>query len=216
MAAVPRVGERIRIAMLYGGEWRPLMWLRVGRDGSVYLGLLLGQPSFGLKGSATAGTVTQIKYNNGRPVAAEDLRKGSRVSFKASGDVHIGADVLKGEALETLSKSRQLCLALFVHPGRYRPPAKHSVRDFDVGIVDYPVDDARPLYASVGIAAWNGGSMTPPQPLRGMETWQAFAFGFHGLTRTPDLSLGVVIGHGIEGAWPELPHIVVADQEVET
>ena len=212
MATTPLVGERIRVAMYYGGDWRPLIWFRVGKDGSIYLGLLLGQPTFGAKGSATGERIIDVKYNDGRPMIAEDMRKGSRVSFKASGEIHFGSDILTGESLEQLSKPRQLCLALFAHPSRYRPPAKRSVNDFDVEVVDYPVDEARPIYASVEVAPWNGSSMCAPQGLPRMNVWQSFAFGFSGLTRTPNYALGVTIGHGAEGPWPQLPHLAIVSR----
>jgi hypothetical protein len=208
----PQVGERIRIAMHYGGDWRPLLWLRVGTDGSIYIGLLLGQPTSGAKGSATGEKVIDIKYKDGRPVTPKDLKKGSRVSFKASGEIHLGADTLKGESLEQLPKPRQLCLALFAHPSRYRPPAKHSVNDYDVAVVDYPVDDAQPLYTSVEVAPWSGGAVVAPQGLPHMKVWQSFAFGFAGLTRTPNYALGVTIGHGVEGPWPTLPHLAIVSR----
>ena len=209
---IPHVGDRIRIAIFYRDHWRPLIWLRVGRDGSIYLGLLLGQPTSGAKGAATGKNVVHVNYNDGSSVMPDDLRKGSRVSFKASGDIHLGSDVLAGKSLEQLSSPRQLCLALFVHPSRYRPPIKRSSRDYDVTVVDYPVDERRPLYASVQVEPWDGGPIAPPQGLRRMIVWQSFAFGFAGLTRTPNYALGVTIGHGVEGPWPQCPHLAIASR----
>jgi len=37
---LPNVGDRVRVAIQYNEVWRPLAWLRVGKDGSIYLGLL--------------------------------------------------------------------------------------------------------------------------------------------------------------------------------
>jgi len=119
----PKVGDRIRVAMLYERLWRPLIWFRVGRDGSIYMGMLLREPTIG---KTVSKVVPQppvtIIYDEARPIANQEALKSSRVSFKASGEIHMGGKVLRGPRLETLSIQTLLCLFLFVHPSRYRPP----------------------------------------------------------------------------------------------
>ena len=39
-----KVGDRVRFAIHCAEAWRLLGWVRVGRDGSIYLGLLTGRP----------------------------------------------------------------------------------------------------------------------------------------------------------------------------
>ena len=194
---------------MHAGVLRPLMWLRVGKDGSIYVGLLLGQPTYGTKGHQAASRTTKVLYSNAKPLAPEDLRKGSRVSFKASGEIHLGARVINGTSLENLSNPKQLCLALFIHPSRYKPPRKPAENEYDVSLDGYPVDDSCPMYASIAVAPWKGAEVQPPRGLASIKVWSSFAFGFAGLERTPDYSLGVVIGHGIVGSWPQLPHVAL-------
>ena len=207
---------RARISVHYDGAWRPLLWFRIGKDGSVYLGLLQGQPAFGASGNVSGKQTVNIKYKDGKLLTARDLRKGSRVSFKASGEIHMSSRNLNGESLEHLAKPRQLCLALFTHPSRYRPRAPLSEKNFDVELADFPIDETRPLYASVHIAPWDGTQVNAPQGLKSMKVWQSLAFGFSGLTRAPDYALGITIGHGVEGPWPRLPHLAIAQPSTAT
>jgi len=138
--------------MMYQHFWRPVMWLRIGKDGSIYLGLLQGQPSFGAKGTAVGNGKINVKYKDSKPLKSHDLRKGSRVSFKALGEIHMSSRNLKGEPLANLSKPRQLCLALFTHPSRYRPRTPAAVNDFDIELPNYPINESCPLYASIEVA----------------------------------------------------------------
>jgi hypothetical protein len=192
------------------------MWLRIGKDGSIYLGLLQGQPSFGAKGTVVGHGKINVKYKDSEPLKPHDLRKGSRVSFKASGEIHMSSRNLKGEPLANLSKPRQLCLALFTHPSRYRPRTPAAVNDYDMELPNYQINESCPLYASIEVAPWNGESVKVPQSLRRMEVSQSFAFGFANLTRTPDFAIGVTIGHGATGPWPQLPHLAVSQRSPAT
>jgi hypothetical protein len=211
---LPKVGERIRVAIMHGGQWRPLLWLRVGKDGSLYLGLLLNQPSYGTIGAkGGSGSQIRVNYGEGNPVTAEDLKKGSRVSFKVSGEIHMGAAVHPGPSLQALAKPVQLCIVAFVHPLRYRPPPhKTAKRDYDIGIVDYPVDDSRPMYGSIWVGPWDGGQVEAHGGLKSMDVWQSFAFGFSGLRKAADYYVSATIGHGLVGTWPPLPYVVVVSE----
>ena len=95
-SSVPNIGDRIRFAISYNGLWRPLGWLRAGRDGSIYLGLLLGSPSVARYVVKKAKKATTIKYDEGKVVSGAAAPKSSRVSFKASGEIHLGDEVLHG------------------------------------------------------------------------------------------------------------------------
>jgi hypothetical protein len=216
MAKLPSVGDRIRVALWHADAWRPLLWLRVGRDGSIYAGLLLGQPSYGKAGDKPAGPSVTIKYSEGRLLGPEDFNKGSRVSFKASGEVHLGSKIVRGEPLVNLRRPLQLCTFAFVHPARYRPPSKRNSNDYDVAIQDFPVDDNRPLYGALFVRPWDGGAVAPPAPMRSMKRSVRFAFGFSDLQRASSYSLGLAIGDGVEGRWPPLPYVVVAEAVART
>ena len=60
----PKIDERVRIAIWYADTWRPLGWVRVGKDGSIYLGLLLGHPSMAKAVSLPAAKQVKVKYQD--------------------------------------------------------------------------------------------------------------------------------------------------------
>ena len=60
----PKIGERVRFARWYADAWRPLGWVRVGKDGSIYLGLLLGHPSMAKAVSLPAAKQGTGKYQD--------------------------------------------------------------------------------------------------------------------------------------------------------
>jgi hypothetical protein len=204
---LPAIGDRVRIALLHEGVWRPLIWFRVGNDGSIYIGLLTEQPFMAKVLSKEASRVVAIKYDETQDL--KELPSSSRISFKASGEIHFGDQKLDGIPLAQLSRTRQLCLFHLAHPSTYTPPKKHLAHDYDVGIAEYPVDEKRPLYGGVIVAPSTAGQISLPSKLSSMIAAASVCASFSGLTRTPDLIVQVLIGHGVEGPWPELPGVVI-------
>jgi hypothetical protein len=209
----PEIGNRIRIAIHYGGEWRPIFWMRVARDGDIYVGLLLGRPGTGrfVSKHVEAGKVT-IRYAEAEEPTGDDLPSSSRISFHPDGRINFGNHVTYRPALTNLQRPRQLCLMRFVHPARYRPPVRRDPNDYDVGVVGYPVDEQKPMYGALFVEPWPQAEKVPARRLDSMTTADALFLGFRGLKRTPDLALQFVIGHGLSGPWPELPEIGVRSQ----
>jgi hypothetical protein len=60
----PKIGDRVRFALWYGDAWRPWGWVRVGKDGSIYLGLLLGHPSMAKAVFFPAAKQVTVKYQD--------------------------------------------------------------------------------------------------------------------------------------------------------
>jgi hypothetical protein len=131
------------------------------------------------------------------------------VSFKASGEIHLGNRILKGHRLEGLSRPLQLCIASFVHPARYRPPAKMSQTDYDIGIAGYPFDVARPMYGAVFVTPWPIDGTLNRIRVKNMTFQSDILLGFRNLGRTPALALQIAIGHGRQGQWPSFPAIAI-------
>jgi hypothetical protein len=201
----PHIGDRVRFAIWYADAWRPFGWVRVGKDGSIYLGLLLGHPSVAKTVSLPTAKQVSIKYQDleGIPVP-----KSSRVSFKVSGEIHFGDAVLHGKPLTSLAKARQLCVMNFAHPSRYRAPEKKNPNDFDIAITGYAPVDNKPMYGALIVAPLNN-SLSLPAKLPNMEAAVTFAIGYRHLTRAPDIVVQVILGHGPKGPWPELPGVAV-------
>jgi len=211
-STLPKIGDRVRFAIHYKGAWRPLGWVRVGKDGSIYLGLLTGNPSVVRSFEKPASRVTKIKYDGAQELSK--VPKSSRISFKASGEIHLGERVARNEPLESMQKPRQLCLMLFVHPSRYLPPKSKNPNDYDMGILGYEVDNLHPMYGALIVSPLGHSSVVHQPKLPNMTTFSGIALGFRGLSRTPDLLVQIVIGHGPKGPWPELPGVLVVQKDI--
>lgn len=204
---LPEIGQRIAFAIHYDGAWRPLGWIRAGKDGSIYVGMLMGRPVSGKAIDQPGEKLTRIEYSELKDLS--QLPKSSRLSFHPSGEVHIGDKVVTGLVpIEKLHKPLQLCTMTFAHPSMYKPPDNKSVDDFDLRIVGYRVDHDRPMYGAIIVAPWTDRAELPAK-LPNMSEFVGAAIGLRGFTRTPDLLIAVVLGHGPTGPWPETPGVAV-------
>jgi hypothetical protein len=127
---LPAIGNRIRLAIQYEYRWRPLIWIRLGRDGSIYAGLLMDRPGLAIEGETSADRGFRVDYRIGQTLGGAAVPSSSRVSFKASGEVHLGNRTVQGYALEHLQRPTQLCLVVFTHPSRYREPRASAANDY--------------------------------------------------------------------------------------
>lgn len=201
----PKIGDRVRFAISYAGAWRPLGWLRVARDGSVYLGLLLGRPAVAKFAAGPVSREIIVRDDDFKDVP---VPPSSRLSFKASGEIHLGDKVLQGRSLASLSGPRMLCLIRFAHPSCYRPPSKKKPNEYDVSIADYTVDETKPMYGCLILAPLPSEVSTLPGKLPNMESAATFALGYRGLSCGLDLIVQVIVGHGPSGPWPAFPSAV--------
>jgi len=203
----PKTGVRVRVAIEYGNMWRPMLWVRVGRDGSIYTGTLLGSPTSASSGTSKAGQLT--RYADGTELTGARLPKSSRVSFKVDGEIHLGKKDLPGKPLTTISQPRQLCLYLFTHPSKYREGSTSDPHEMEIRVRAYEVDETRPIYGSLVVQPWNLAAPVESIKLPNMTYGASVSLGFTGFRKVPDLLLKVVIGHGVEGQWPERSVVVV-------
>ena len=63
---LPKIDQRIRFVIEYEGAWRPLGWIRAGKDGSIYVGSLIGRPDI-RKGGRKACAEANYDYVQGAP-----------------------------------------------------------------------------------------------------------------------------------------------------
>lgn len=206
---LPRVGDRVRLRLLHAGISRAVLWLRVGRDGSIYVGGLIGAPSTGIIGSAPVenGRAT-VRISEGERLEGPTLPASTRVSFKASGEIHIGNKVANGFPLAELNRLIRLCRVFFAHPSNYREATKRNANDHDFKIDDYPVDDARPIWAEIFVSPWQADAPIQMYLVHQMKHKREILLGFRGLQSTPDLAIQISVGHGPKGSWRELPVVV--------
>ena len=210
----PKVGDRIRIAISHAGLWRPLAWLRVAKDGSIYFGVLLGRPlTARLVTKSPLGSEGQIKYNEGQLLERGRLPKGSRASFHPSGEIHLRNEMMYGSPFRDLKRRRQLCLFHLTHPKHYRPAERRKANDYDLTILDYQVDDSRPMYGTLFVEPYMSGSAPQFARLSSMTYCKTVYISFTDLSGTMPLTVQVAIGHGIKGSWPPAPGVLVLTQD---
>jgi hypothetical protein len=204
---LPEIGKRIRFSIEYDSIWRPLGWVRAGKDGSIYVGSLTRKPTSTQEVEKPAERLVTINYRELRDLSK--LPTSSRLSFHPSGEVHIGEKIVRGLVpLGKLHKPLQLCIMTFAHPRMYRPLSAKNTNDFDLRIADYRVDEERPTYGAIIVAPWTPQVQLPAK-LPNMTTFVGAAIGLRGFTKTSDLLIGIVLGHGPKGPWPVAPGIGV-------
>jgi hypothetical protein len=79
-------GKRIRVVVEYQYLWRPLFWIEVEKDGSIYCNFRVENPAEARTGTARipAGESAKISYGDGDLVDPA-LLKVAKLSFHASG-----------------------------------------------------------------------------------------------------------------------------------
>lgn len=206
----PAINDRIRIAVQYQDAWRPIFWLQVAKDGSVYLGPRYTDVSVLREGTKqVSGSSVSVKYEEGQDVNVE-LRKVPKISFHASGVINVVGDRLQRGSLRTIVEQQELCRALFQHPSRYA--AISQIKDRDI-CLNYPLDETRPLQSILFVAPSNNAKLVR---LLSATNQINLMLPFFGLAGVPDLLLQLVLGHGPVGAWPPLAYIMFDTSSAST
>lgn len=115
--AVLSAGRTIRICAEYRGKVRALLWLKIGRDGSLYTSFSARrtQPSFRLiPETLTDGS---SKFTWDRLELVEHDLKREKVSFHASGMIYARTGGSVGVSLRLLTQRTFLCTYFPRHPG---------------------------------------------------------------------------------------------------
>lgn len=196
----PDPGDRLRVAIHYGGAWRPIFWFEVAQDGSVYLGPRYIDPTqlrYGVSKRSQGGQF-HFTYGDGTEITDHATRKKAKVSFHASGVINTPGGRTNAISLRSISKQRLLCSAIFQHLSAFEPIQTAALRKRDV-CLRYPVDESRPLWAHLYVAPNNKAQVVRPRST--IFQMNPF-FAYCGLNGVPDILLQLVLGHGAQGPWP--------------
>jgi hypothetical protein len=201
----PKAGDRIRILINYEKHWRPVFWVQVSKDGSVYLGPRMEKVKQIKKGSKIIkNKITSINYNEG--IEINDLNKSdlTKVSFHASGIVHTVDEKLFRKSLRRLKKQEELCHLLFLHPSHFATIKQSEIKKRDI-CLNYPINQECPLAASLYVS-----------PLNNCKTVKIIdanyqinlMLNFSGVNDLSNLLLQIVLYHKIPSVWPPFNYIV--------
>ena len=128
---LPKVGDRVRFAIWHANAWRPLGWLRVGKDGSISLAFFpvlrswLRRRFFHPPSRSSSGIKSSKRLP---PTKARRCLCRSKYLERSTSATQYGME----RRLVIWIEGRQLCTMIFAHPSRYRPPKKTNRYDFDV------------------------------------------------------------------------------------
>ena len=197
-------GDTIRIVVKHDSHWRPMFWLHVKRDGSVYLGPRLTKVEEMIRGTSKLedGKHT-VRYDEGQQVTdREIIETKGKISFHASGVIHSAGERAFRDSFRDLKEQQELCRVLFIHPKNFIQIEKIEAKDI---CLDYPVDDKHPIQALVFVAPLSKARIVHVQD----AVYQINCYlVYRGLQGTPDLLFQVVLFNGPEQPWPGYTTVV--------
>ena len=192
----------VRVVLEFESTRRPLCWLEVGKDGSVYFGLSRATASLGAGMKAPEGdNAVSVLYKEANEVQDADVKRKLHISFHASGVINAAGQRSYRSSWRTLPGPNQLALMLFEHPSRY--PTTSAVRKRDV-VVACSVAEDEPLFGKL-LVAHGGPSLIR---LEGARSQVLLAFQVKDLTDVPPITVYLALGHGLKGSWP--PRTIVS------
>jgi len=199
----PSIGDRLRVLIRYGGLWRPIFWFQFKQDGSLYLGprfINIDRLRTGRQ-TAQGGSFT-IKYADGQEVSDPRLLRTTKISFHASGIIHVAGDRLFRDSLRNIQDQQELCHVAFQHPNCFAPDSKIQRRDI---LLDYAFDEQRPLCGLMVITPTDKAKRIE---FPGVSYQRVLAFPFSGLSGVPDLILQLILYHEPISPWPPETYVV--------
>ena len=185
-------------------KMRGLLWIRVYRDGSIYLGARKPDSRFQKLGAKPIEKrETFIGYDEGELIQDEVSLKNPKLSFHASGTIHAAGKRWFRSTLRGLSEKQLVCQILFQHPTEFAYLGK--VGKHDIGLF-YPVDDDYPIWGHIYVLPLKT-QFTPVQIGNAKYQWSVI-LAYRGLNQVPDIAVQVVLYHAYKGAWPPATYFV--------
>lgn len=154
--------ERIRIAFITNKVAYGLIWIEVGKDGSIYTNLI--EPFNKLyisKKKIEAGKKLEVKYDEieqNLPITNEEMLKGNKHSFHPTGVKHIAKQSDKFETksfwknIEHLCQKENVCKYIFKNIYSYQ--ILETQRKNDI-VINYPMEDGYPIVCDINIQPFN-------------------------------------------------------------
>lgn len=203
----PDLGDRVRIAIEYAGSWRPIYWIELAKDGSIYMGPRTRKTRKLLHGTCKVNNGQfRMLYSNCIEVTDPEVRKKHKLSFHGSGIVNTSLFRTKRASLRTLDAQELLCVVLFRHPSKFAA-IPDAVRKRDV-CLRYPVDEQSPFYAAIYVAPRDKVVPVFNDQLAYQLTMMFEYPSAPGLTA---LTLQMILGHGVQGTWPPYTTTIIED-----
>jgi hypothetical protein len=196
----PNPGERVRILVRYNDAWRPIFWLEVEKDGSIYLGfrkknakeMRTGIPAF------REGESLIVRPEDGQEASREVVAR-AHASVHSSGIINITAahERFFRDSLRTITEQQELCIITFEHPNQFSTVANVKSRDV---CLDCPFSEQFALCAQVYVAPRDRCQIVSVQSVAYQTN---VVLGYSQLVGLPGFSVQLVFYHGTATPWPK-------------
>jgi len=207
------VGKRIRLVLAFENTLRPLLWLRVGRDGSIYLG-----PGRAKSGESRLYRRRALIKNSTASLNLQDLPEpfhddpniveSAKLSFHVSGATHSpGGRTWSAIPMRGLNGQIMVANVLFRNPRELREIETLRSNDY---VCHFTVNEACPLQGYLLAAPPHAAQIHFEESFSNQAN---LGLLFRGLTEFPELGLQFVLGHGDPAPWPPVTWIMYIGSE---
>lgn len=200
----PSPRDHIRILIEYKGEWKPLFWFSVGKDGSIYLSPR--NKKIVKRGTSIAKEgMVSVDYSEGEVIQNIDSKKNFKTSFHSSGIINSVDNRVYREPLREIKEQQELCTILFQHPDKYESIEMNKLKKRDI-CLRFPIEEQNPFMARISVAP----SDKTQNIIYEYAIYQVdLVLPFSNLTNCQDITIQISI-HSVvgDGSWPPYTYLL--------
>lgn len=207
----PSPGDRIRILVEYKGVWKALFWIKVAKDGSIYLGPRITAPKTIKKGKSIPDSngFISISYSEGDEVDFINQPNIPKASFHASGIINSLCGRSARSSLRNTQRQEQLCAVFFQHPDRFDEISLEKLKKRDI-CLRYPIEDDYPLFMNIFVASKSKLELVD----MGTEKHQVnIVLTYEDLDGIDDIAVQLCLFAPAKGAWPPYTYTIYPTKE---
>jgi hypothetical protein len=154
------------------------------------------------------GQRVRIDYSEGEIVYSPESRKNPKVSFHASGEVHLVESTFPGKSINSIDKGEEIANILF-EPLTVFPLDKKEKKDVPI---PFKFEEDKPLVGQLFVLPSNIRSeWMMPMFIKGAVSQFNFIFGYRGLDGCQDFTLHLVLYTKAGGPWPPYNYVVMRE-----
>lgn len=204
-------GDRIRILIEHNGSWKALFWIKVAKDGSIYLSPRITNPKTiktGKSMSDDKGTIN-IKYSEGVELSDISQANKAKISFYASGVINSLSGRQIRRSLRNIQEQEQICSVFFQYPERFDAFSIEKFEKRDI-CLRYPVEDDYPVFMHIFIA--------PTSKLQlvnmGTDRHQVnLVLQYNNIDSIGDVTVQLSLFTPSKGPWPPYTYVIYPTNE---
>ena len=199
----PNVRVRIAFGQL-PNAMRAVLWVKVSKDGSVYLGPRKPGETTTKIGRSVAedGRVT-VKYKDGTPITDEGTLAQKKISFHASGAIHAAGQRSFRGTLRGISERQLLCHFLPQELSTF--PVLKKIEKYDI-CLDYPVNPAYPVVCDVYVGPLT--ELYPPLEKVSVPYQLSVILQYNDLTDIGGFFVQLIFYHLVKRPWPPASYLL--------